>query len=519
MNKTEFYNSENNKISHANEALVNTIGNGSVTDSELRGMVLGLAKREQDAAIDAMNAQYDTDYAEAHKISDQAAQRIGEITKMIAEYKKADKDKKHQLGKIAYYYAQAKEIPVGSYEGTIESLKQEQARLEADLEVDYSEHDYLLSPWTLPITEKYLDGTNEKIQFPELLDWSSITESGATEAEYDEEWPDPRPVEEDGSMASRLHEWGGRLVDAGKLALYSMATAEYGKTWTYQMIGDAIYDHSKRDGDRRAANAKSLINNYIHGNGSTIPEGLRELEQELELEEGSVVMQIGRRWLLKNGKRHGMGQRIARLLIPGNELPETGSREDYEEEWCDRVDESVVLGEVQAVLASAAMKVAEEDIPEIPTLPAMDTLLEDGASDVDKSGVQNGSTSDLNGHVSPPSDENEKRTSWQESFKVSAEREIDKLIKNGLFKGDTDMMPVGAVRGLGSSILGTETGDYRSKRAGIIKGNEDSYSLTQVVAMSMLNGNSEILSNKHRRNKAMKIIAEIIDSRRQEQAG
>ena len=515
MEKNEFYAFYNSGIEHANDALLNTVGNGSVTDPELQKIVFDLAKKEQTEAINTMSEQYDIDYAEAHKLSGQATQRIGEIAKMIAEYEAADEDKKRQLGIIAYYYAQAKEIPVGSYEDAIESLKQEQAALEADLQVDYDKHDYLLSPWVLPIGSDYLKGAKDKIQFPELLDWSSITESGASEAEYDEEWPDPRPVEEDGSIASRLREWGGRLVDAGKLALYSMATAEYGKTWTYQMIGDAIYDHNKRDSDRRASNAKSLINSYIHGNGSTIPEGLRELEQELELEEGSVAMQIGRRWLLKNGKRHGVGQRIARLLIPGNELPETVGSGDYEDEWCGRVGESVILDEAQAALANVAVKLTEETVSGSTTPHTESALFENGASDED----ENSETNDFDDPANSSSGENERRVSWQESFRDSAEREIDKLIQNGLFKGDADTMPVGAVRGLGSNILGTETGDYRSRRAGIIKGNEDKYSLAQVVAMSMLNGNGEILSNKHRRSRALKIIAEIINSRRKEQAG
>lgn len=513
MSKNELYAKYNYSISHANKALLGTIGDGKVTDADLRAVVLDLAKKEQDEALSSLGAQYDADYEAARQLPDQAVIRLGEIAQMIAEYESSDEDRKRQLGVIAYYYAQAKNIPVENHAEAIEGLRREQADLRTRLEIDYDEHDYLLMPWVLPVDEDYINGLTNKKSFPEVLDWSLLGD----QSEYEDVYPDPRPVEEDGGLAAKLHEWRGRLRDAGRLTVYTMATTEYGRTWTYQMIGDAIYDHSERDGDRREANARSLINNYVHGNGSTIPEGLRELERELSLGEGSVAIQIGRRWLLKDGKRHGMGQRIARLLIPGHELPEPDHSGDYEYKWCDDTTEGAVLSESQNMLAGAAIELVQGPSLKESALHPLVTSAAAESQDTVKNTATDGRVIEPDATISSASAEEVKQGSWQESFRVSAEQEVDRLIQRGLFNGDANMIPVNAVRGLGSKVLGTKTGDYRSKRAGIINGDEAAYTLDQVVAMSMLNGHGAALGNKYRRSEALRIIAGIIASRREEQ--
>ncbi len=485
MIKSEFYDKHNQSIAHANMAFENTIANGKITDPAVVELALGLITDEQNTAIAEMNKQFEVDYADAERMPEASVKRLGEIAKIIAEYEQADEDRRRQLGILAEFYAQAHHVSLTDHENAIEALRAEQQGLEASREISKEENEHLFMPWNVPVHTTIDSDTIPQFTFPELRDWQN--ERPLDEFDFIDEFPDPRELTP-GEMVSRLHEWRGRLNDAGRLTVYVMATNTPGMTWTAQKLGDELYPHDERDAARRKENAKSLITNYHLKTGSTIPQGLRELERELGLEEGAATIQIGRRWQIKNGNRFGKGERISRLIITdhSDQLPEVP--EGYEEVWGTLEVPQGVSDLHDDIMAAA---VALNDLESVPSFPENELL----EVKVERS---------------------DERQKWQVSFRAAVEEQIDQLAERGLVIESPEGIATGVLRSFGSASLGTETCFTRGVGRGIldrVPNRGEAISVVQVVALSMQNAHDRLFAQRARRGEAIRIIEQTLTER------
>jgi hypothetical protein len=173
----------------------------------------------------------------------------------------------------------------------------------------------------------------EPIVFPEYFDWQNSAPQSVLH-KYEDVYPDPL-AQSTTEIGARVREFMGVTKDAGKMVVY-LLTGSFGKTWTRQEIGNELYDHSERDASRRTHNAGCLLTNHYLGYQSTIPAGLREVERELGLSEGDIIIQVGRRFELRpNGVRFGKGERIARAIVRGSAQPEFLGDGTYEDDWTE----------------------------------------------------------------------------------------------------------------------------------------------------------------------------------------
>ncbi len=512
MSKKDFYTEQNDRIAYANDALRNTVGNGLITDAEVHKLALKATVDMQDDAIITMNYQYGHDTEDAQRVPAATQQRIGEIAQIIAKYEAADEEQRRQLAIVGTYFKQACDIKLSDHSVEVQDLTAEQASLLSRREVQPEGNEHLFAAWNLPISERYIAGSNNPYGFPELLDWSKIgaQQEPIVEADhYIDEYPDLRPLTTP-ELGAHVRERYHSQTDAGRMSVYLLFT-DVGRTWTSQEIGQEVYTDEEKYAGHNAHKASSLMSTYVTGKKTTIHAGLRDIEKEQGLDEGGAWIEFGCRWRVDaGGKRFGKGNRICRARIRGRELavnaPEVA---DYHDEWS--LASTPELNGYQRVTCANIGDVAVQDFvdsqvpvgnvgaPEVIQIGDAKGLIqqdEAAAGRVDKPGFA----------IRPERDD------WRASFKIAVASEIEGLAGKGLDLLD-DSIPTGALLSLGSNTLGTKTCYERAEGYGIISSQPKKGSalpLEAVIAMSLQNRHTKIFSNPHRREAIMYIIRQEI---------
>lgn len=324
MNKLGFYAEQSAHIAHANQAFEETIANGVITHPEVRDLAMNLITTEQDAAIAAMNTQYELDVDEAERIPEEDVKRIGEIATIIAEYEAADEQKKRQLGILATFYAQAKDIALSNHESAIDALREEEARLSAKREIPFEGNEHLYAAWNIPVRD-VVDA--EPFKFPEYFDWQQPETHEEHELPEEEGaeyiFPDDLPLSDEQIRERVQRRYNGRCEDASTYLAY-LAAEELGRIWTQKALGDQIYYGEDIDQNTKNGRVSALLSNFHYGHGP-IADALKELNPNYR-------MQTGRRYPIVDEKRYGKGCRVCRVIdMTKGPLPDTD--EGHEIVW------------------------------------------------------------------------------------------------------------------------------------------------------------------------------------------
>lgn len=496
------YRRNNDKILHANEAFDGLFGvsDNSIKDPQVTELARELITNEQQTAIDEMNDQYDIDIATAEVTAPEARERAEALDKQIAMHEKLAIIQREELGRVAEFYSEASGQSFEEHDRKIRELSARRDELLEQKELPYEGNEELYEAWVIPKRSIIDPDSIPDFRIPDLRDYFNPDKSLAHDVAYIDEFPDTAKFETISSIKDRLHEWKGRMNDAGHEAVYVMVTNP-NVAHTCDMIGDELYSHKERDPARRKANAGSLMSNFVHGYGSTIPRGLTEAEIQLGLAPGSLKIDVGRRWQLRNGRKFGTGERIFRIVVPGTDFQERlnqSEHPDFIEAWdCDYDQETAVSPAAGELGAVATCEIGLE----MPRSSQEEDVQAAGANE--KSSTIEPDAANQEGHEKRP---------WFDSFRDSVRTEIDRLIENGL-DVNIDDIPTKILHGFNSKTLGTKECFARGVKNGILTSTPkpgSAIDIEQLVALSIQNAQSGIFSQRARRSVARQIIQEEI---------
>ena len=243
--------------------------------------------------------------------------RIAEIDTEIAELTRFDKEWLSQLGMIAMRYEAAKDIPVVNHNVDIASLMAERSKLENEREISLEDNEHLFIAWNIPTATTDNGRQFDLPEFQTYFDWQHEVEETPN---HEDVFPDDLIVES--AIAVEVHRvFNGRTKNASMMLGYLIGTKP-GHVWTREALTEHIYHGTDGLSDyEKSRRAGCLMSNYWNGVGSNVPKALYEVSEELG---GGVhlVMQIGRRYLLVNGKRCGKGVRVCRAVDISEQPPE-----------------------------------------------------------------------------------------------------------------------------------------------------------------------------------------------------
>lgn len=508
MTKSEFYDSKNSEIAHANAAYNDLIasellGGGDLSD--VRETTLQLIKDEQQAAIDDLNSRYEVDLAEALHVPDEVKKQIGLLTLMADKYEESDEARKAAIAKVAEYYVQILGLKPTLNEDAIGQIRQQLIELEKMTEVDYDDNPHLLKPWLIPVMENPDNHSGEPFDFPEYLDWGK--EDDEDDGDFIDIFPDDLMMAQRIGDHVRAHNYLGHEPEASTL-LALLAAASPGRVWTRADLASQVYANDGGNTARNRERVRSLLANYSLERGSRIDPTLAD-------ENPNLRMMIGRRYRLnKNGKKFGIGEQVC-VVIDERGVSMINNQSGFDIVWepmpteqdsaVSAEDQQVMpaVGEVDVASASSALSMQED-------LPHQD----------ESAPTENGATEATNVAVESTEKPKERLTKAQKKLLSDAENfltdEIQRLLFSAEVAGELDIEDL--KKFIPSTAFGTRTNLERARAAGILNRQEESTSIVgsvdQIVAAAILNSNRDSFNHARKTAKSLELIMKMIDELR-----
>lgn len=473
----------NAQIEQANDAWLNLLDSGDITEEDVREYAKSQIVTQQQEAVRALQDQYPID---SDSFDERTAELSARIVELDAEVERQSQARQEQIAKVAKYFPRALEVldAINAQAGheEREALVGELQKHEAyETEIGIR----IATPWVIPRREggqiydekyrqEFLDSLRHGAQDSGVKDRENL--------EFIDRYPDDRVEMSHAAIGAAVRQQYGREVEASRMVAYLVCAQPY-KTWTRRELAAQIYDGEDAYRDQKACKVGSLLSSSALGRCTIIQDTLREENEEYSI-------QFGVRYKARNGVSYGRGERICRVLTSG----------DQAVSWEDHSDRHVDKWEGEPVVSQA---------PDMATLPEDPVVID---NPVDEAGDTSSST-----HA-----ESRFEPKWMQEVRHKIKESIKTLNDQYReFTGeplDEDVaLNTNSLRKLGLGTLGTPTNLERAYAAGIISKSElddrdAQHDLTRIVTLSTLNKVRMRFDNKKSRMQILKVIDEEVAS-------